>query len=360
MAKVISIVSGKGGCGKSLLTAVLGRALAKEQQRVLIVDMDIFVRGLTVLLDSFGNYGYKSPFNITTSDLLGVYRNNSKNYDPLSIPDLAIERFFECDVLRAVSNISQPLDYNDKDLSDQDFCNAQINYLLSHKSVSVYDYILIDNRAGMDSLVFASCSNSDIILSIAEDDEVGRITNLNLVNFIKFSKNVNHIFSIINKARKIRDVEEISKRLNERSDFSVVGVVPFDIEILENFGSEKFWHTVTETLYFKSVIDSWNRISKTNALVDIKEFRYNFPPKIFMNKSQGRYTLVERMLRVYSILFIFVGIGIYVYSKFLYEQISRLDLISLLSVVIGVFSLVLSTAGFKSFISGKKNDSQSD
>ena len=49
----ISVISGKGGTGKSLFTAVLGNCLAKENRKILLVDMDIHVRGLTILLSSY-------------------------------------------------------------------------------------------------------------------------------------------------------------------------------------------------------------------------------------------------------------------------------------------------------------------
>lgn len=361
MPKVISIVSGKGGCGKSLLTAVLGRALAREHQKVLIVDFDIFVRGLTVLLNDFGKIIPQNEMYLTTSGILGIFSEKSKDKKPLYFGGtnlLSIERFFECDVLPSVGNIADPLDYNDKDLSDQEFCLEVVNYLLKQEDIKKYDYILLDNRAGMDSLVYACCANSDIVLSIAEDDPVGKMTNLNLVNFIKYSKNLKNIYSIINKARKVRDINEIERRINERSDFSIVGVVPFDIEILENFGTEKFWYTVDETLYFKAIIDSWNRLAKTANLVPIKESNYNFPPKIFMDKSLGKFTLLERMLRVYSVVFIFSGIGVYAYSKFRFEQISMLDLVSLISVTIGVLSLLISTTSVKNFLFGRESKSR--
>ena len=45
--KIINIISGKGGTGKSLITAVLGRLLAQEGASVLLIDYDMFVRGLT-------------------------------------------------------------------------------------------------------------------------------------------------------------------------------------------------------------------------------------------------------------------------------------------------------------------------
>lgn len=354
MRKIVSIVSGKGGCGKSLLTTILGRALSREGKKVLIIDMDIFVRGLTVLLYDFKKR-QSSKKLLTISDIFGIYSEGSEYKKPIDYNsgDLAFERFFECDVLPAVSNIGDPLDYNDKDLSNQQFCDYQINKLLNIIDTQ-YDYILIDNRAGMDSLVLSSCLNSDFVLTVAEDDGVGKQTNLNLVNFLKFNKRIKNIYSIINKARKVKDYNTLKQRIDTKSDFNVVGIIPFDMEILEDFGSERFWMTVNETLYFKAVIDSWNQLSKSEEVVEISESKYRFPPKIFMSKSDGKYTLIERMLRIYSITFIFAGISVFLYSKYSFENISSLDLISLVSISVGVLALIISTTNLRSFLVGEK------
>ena len=48
--KVISVVSAKGGVGKSTFCVGMGRLLALHDKRVLLVDMDIGVRSLDILL----------------------------------------------------------------------------------------------------------------------------------------------------------------------------------------------------------------------------------------------------------------------------------------------------------------------
>lgn len=50
MGKVLMITSGKGGVGKSTVTASLAVALAKEKQKVLCVDLDLGLRNLDVVL----------------------------------------------------------------------------------------------------------------------------------------------------------------------------------------------------------------------------------------------------------------------------------------------------------------------
>ena len=120
MTRVISVVSGKGGSGKTLLTAVLGQALAREGANVLLVDIDIFVRGLTVLLYSFRRPKQRDG-NSTVSDLLGIFASESQERGPVDTDasTYMLERFHECDVLPAVRNVGEPLDYDDTSLSDE-------------------------------------------------------------------------------------------------------------------------------------------------------------------------------------------------------------------------------------------------
>ena len=48
--KVIVITSGKGGVGKTTVTASIGAALAMQGKRVAVVDMDIGLRNLDVVM----------------------------------------------------------------------------------------------------------------------------------------------------------------------------------------------------------------------------------------------------------------------------------------------------------------------
>lgn len=49
-ARVITITSGKGGVGKTTLAANLGVALARQGQRVVVIDADVGLRNLDVML----------------------------------------------------------------------------------------------------------------------------------------------------------------------------------------------------------------------------------------------------------------------------------------------------------------------
>ncbi len=49
-AKVVTVTSGKGGVGKTTITANLGVALALHSQRVVVIDADVGLRNLDVML----------------------------------------------------------------------------------------------------------------------------------------------------------------------------------------------------------------------------------------------------------------------------------------------------------------------
>lgn len=347
MTRVVSVVSGKGGSGKSLLTAVLGQALAREGENVLLVDMDIFVRGLTVLLYSFRRP--KRDGNSTVSDLLGIFSNESQDRGPVETDasTYKLERFHECDVLPAVSNIGEPLDYDDTSLSDEKFCQRAIERIIK-STKDRYDYIFLDNRAGMDSLIAASCRAADIVLAVAEDDAVGRQTNTNLVQFLQTRKSVRIIYSIINKARGLRSYPEVQDRSKQKQEFNLLGFIPFDIEIMESFGSDRFWGTVTETLYFRSLLDVRNELTRLEPVTELSERKYKFPPSVFMRKQQGRFSLIERMLRGYSVLLILAGVMMWLYGRYesaLETPKDWYELMSIVSIIVGGLALALSTSG---------------
>jgi septum site-determining protein MinD len=50
MAKVLVVTSGKGGVGKTTSTAALGAALAREGEKVVVVDFDVGLRNLDLIM----------------------------------------------------------------------------------------------------------------------------------------------------------------------------------------------------------------------------------------------------------------------------------------------------------------------
>ncbi|HZX34606.1 MAG TPA: P-loop NTPase, partial [archaeon] len=51
MGRIIALVSGKGGVGKTTITANLGIALAKRDLNVCLIDADIAMANLSLILN---------------------------------------------------------------------------------------------------------------------------------------------------------------------------------------------------------------------------------------------------------------------------------------------------------------------
>ena len=54
MAEIVSFASGKGGVGKTLLTAALGIFLSRKGKKVLLIDGDMGMRNMLLSCDGSG------------------------------------------------------------------------------------------------------------------------------------------------------------------------------------------------------------------------------------------------------------------------------------------------------------------
>lgn len=67
MSKIIAVTSGKGGTGKSSISACLGYALAKQGNRTLIIELDFGLRCMDIMLGMQGNITLHTKHDIHTS-----------------------------------------------------------------------------------------------------------------------------------------------------------------------------------------------------------------------------------------------------------------------------------------------------
>ncbi len=147
--KIISVISGKGGTGKSLFTAVLGNCLSKEKCKVLIVDMDIHVRGLSILLSDYISFG--EGMSVTDCLEREIYEDN-----------FAIYRFQECEILPAVIDMDQSLCKEIRSEAIELFMKNLYSFVQSK-----YDIVLLDCRSGLDDSLVKIVKFSDFIISVS-------------------------------------------------------------------------------------------------------------------------------------------------------------------------------------------------
>lgn len=147
--KVVSIVSGKGGVGKSNFSLNFAIFLAKRGKRVLIIDMDIGMANIEILM------GYSGAFDIVNmfEQQLPIEKVMTKG--PLGIQLIAggngLGELFK--------------------LSEENF----LYFLQELERVSFdYDFILFDMGAGLteSSLLFIQATNEAIVVTTPEPTSI--------------------------------------------------------------------------------------------------------------------------------------------------------------------------------------------
>ncbi|MBW6451570.1 MAG: P-loop NTPase [DPANN group archaeon] len=149
MSRVISVISGKGGVGKTTLVSNLVVALSHLDKRVAVIDANITGANLSVHL---GLVQYDNSLNDVLDgsiDLSGaMYRHGS-----------------------GVDIIPASLTRLDGDMSG--FKNVISNL------VGYYDYVIIDVAAGIESEVYAAVSCSDAVMLVTTP-ELTAVSNVAL------------------------------------------------------------------------------------------------------------------------------------------------------------------------------------
>ena len=122
MGTIVTILSGKGGVGKTTITALVGAALAKQGHKVLITDADMGMRALDLVIGRENDILY---------NVVDVQRDKEN-------------------LEHALVSVSSNLDFlaASQEESWQEVKRKKYAKLV-RKLAKAYDYILIDGPAGL-------------------------------------------------------------------------------------------------------------------------------------------------------------------------------------------------------------------
>ncbi len=209
MGRVIAIVSGKGGVGKTTITANLGIALAKRGLNVCLIDADIAMANLSLLLNM-----QNSP--ITLHDvLLGEANIQDSIYDgPANIKfipsGLSLENYRRVDSERLQSVIES--------IKGQ------------------FDFVLLDCAAGIEKNVLAAMAASDEVLLIATptSPSIADVLKAKITAQRLGSKPIGVIMNFVRREKGEISKDDVMKML----ELPVLATVPYDDEFRKSFMQE--------------------------------------------------------------------------------------------------------------------------
>jgi len=204
MARSIVITSGKGGVGKTTLTANLGRALAILGKRVVLLDTDLGLNNLDVTMNIENKVVY---------DLVDVIENRCR-------PKQAL---VEDDLVKGLYIMPSAHTYEQSVVNGQNIRSV----IVSLKNY--FDFVITDCPAGIESGFHRAVSASDEAIVVTAPHlsaikDAGRVINLVREYQIGASLVLNRVRGDLILSSDMVDTTEVTKLLK----VSAIGVIPED------------------------------------------------------------------------------------------------------------------------------------
>lgn len=244
--RVVSIVSGKGGSGKTMVAATMTRVLDSLGLKVLLVDADYGTAGLTYYM------GLATVPNISVG-LSGLEdESNIKEALPLYCQPM---EGFSSSMFIGVGDHRRHL----RDTVGRDLTGFFYEFVMAARAVA--DVVLIDCRGGIDDESLAVCHAVDDVLIVAETDTTSFQATQYLVDVLSeygLSRKVSGF--LINKV--FDDPSAVARAGTASFRARYLDSIPFDLDATKSFlvgdvpgmrgmFSSQVWHVLYKLMPYK-------------------------------------------------------------------------------------------------------------
>ena len=227
-------VTGKGGVGKTTLTATLARLYGEEGKKVLAIDADPDANLASALGVAAGELSALKPI-AEMSWLIeertgqrpgtpgGVYRLNPRVDD---IP----EEFG----LRIGGNIVLLVTGKSKEAASGCYCpeNVLLRRLLKHLVTERDEVVVIDMEAGIEHLTRGTASGVDAFIVVVEPGQRS-IQTARSVSGMALGLGVQRVFAVANKIKSGADLKFVEDALGGIAGLPLLGAISYDPLVIE-------------------------------------------------------------------------------------------------------------------------------
>lgn len=215
----IIAVAGKGGVGKTTVSALLIQHLLKIDKPILVVDADPN-SNLNLLLD----FKY--------SDTISDIREEAKNLDS---PSFSKSDFFNLKIEETLAE-GDGMDLLVMGRPEGPGCYCAVNNILREylsKLGKNYKFVVIDNEAGMEHLSRRTAGTVDRLLLVSDTTAVAIQSAINAFQTAKKAGlKIKDASLVINKSKGLLEEERL--RLIKDAGLDIEGYIPFQEEIQRN------------------------------------------------------------------------------------------------------------------------------
>lgn len=188
-ARFFTIVSGKGGVGKSNLALNLAIAYGSIGKKTVILDADLGMANLNVLM------GIVPRYNISH-----ILTHNKK------LEDVIVETEYGISLIAGASGISQLANADEQ---------ARIRFLQEIRGLGDYDIVIVDTGAGASSNVVAFAEAADDVLVVTTQEPTAITDAYSMIKILsQDAKNpINNLHLVINRVDSSSEGEKVANKL---------------------------------------------------------------------------------------------------------------------------------------------------
>ncbi len=193
MSEMISVVSGKGGVGKSTVAANIAYGLSRLAKKTLVIELDFGLRGLDIILGAENSVVYDLSDVSAGMDIESACTECCENLFLLAAPSKQIEL----------------------DLPS-----------IAASAREQFDFVIFDCPAGVGKLVCDSCHVSDIVLLVTVPEPISVRDAVSLSSTLDGTEKMR---LVINRVDKRPDKKSLFSDLDDVLDavgIRLIGVLP--------------------------------------------------------------------------------------------------------------------------------------
>ncbi len=185
--RIITISSGKGGVGKTVIAINLAIAFAENKKRVVVMDADLGLANVNVIL------GIIPKFN-----LYHVIKKQKR------IREVIVDTQYGIQIIAGASGFSQLANLNEDDRS---------NFVDELKSLAYADIIIIDTGAGVSQNVLSFLRAADEALIVTTPEPTSITDAYGIIKSISTEINGPNIKLVVNRVRSIMEGKKVAERV---------------------------------------------------------------------------------------------------------------------------------------------------
>lgn len=211
--KVILTASGKGGTGKTSLTAAVSAALSERKKKVLAIDGDCCLRNLDLAI------GLKEPPIFSFADVIN---------GAIALEDAICQHhaFSNLSILTAPMSVPQ-------------FTNLQLQDFCAQAKKLEYEYVFFDGPAGLpqELIQFASVADHVIIVSMSDPAAIrGAESTARRIEVVAPQAICQLVVNRVRPKLVFRGAARNMDDIMDVTGLSLLGIVPEDEKVISSVG----------------------------------------------------------------------------------------------------------------------------